>query len=169
MPRTGEGFPMFVNRVKIRVEFGDCDPANIVYFATYFRWFDRCTSALFRAAGIPLEKGMRDGAGGVRWANAEEMAGYVGPGIGERGFQRTVDWVGERAALEEALFTGLRLVEGVSLTALRREFGPPVEEVDFGGMDGLLERDGDRVRLTPAGRLVSNEVFGRLLLEPAAV
>ncbi len=59
MPRTGEGFPMFVNRVKIRVEFGDCDPANIVYFATYFRWFDRCTSALFRAAGIPLEEGMR--------------------------------------------------------------------------------------------------------------
>ncbi len=43
-----------LNRIQIRVEFGDCDPAKIVYFATYFRWFDRCTSALFRAAGLPL-------------------------------------------------------------------------------------------------------------------
>jgi len=45
---------MFVNRIRIRVEFGDCDPANIVFFANYFRWFDLCTSALFRAAGLPL-------------------------------------------------------------------------------------------------------------------
>jgi 4-hydroxybenzoyl-CoA thioesterase len=45
---------MFVNRIRIRVEFGDCDPANIVFFANYFRWFDQCISALFRAAGLPL-------------------------------------------------------------------------------------------------------------------
>jgi len=45
---------MFVNRIRIRVEFGDCDPASIVFFANYFRWFDRCTSELFRAAGLPL-------------------------------------------------------------------------------------------------------------------
>ncbi|MGA7295167.1 MAG: thioesterase family protein [Terriglobales bacterium] len=43
-----------MNRIRIRVEFGDCDPANIVFFANYFRWFDQCTSALFRAAGLPL-------------------------------------------------------------------------------------------------------------------
>jgi 4-hydroxybenzoyl-CoA thioesterase len=47
---------MFVNRIRIRVEFGDCDPAQIVFYANYFRWFDECTSALFRAAGMPLEK-----------------------------------------------------------------------------------------------------------------
>jgi 4-hydroxybenzoyl-CoA thioesterase len=45
---------MFVNRIRIRVEFGDCDPARIVFYANYFRWFDHCTSALFRAAGLPL-------------------------------------------------------------------------------------------------------------------
>jgi 4-hydroxybenzoyl-CoA thioesterase len=45
---------MFVNRIRIRVEFGDCDPAEIVFYANYFRWFDQCTSALFRAAGLPL-------------------------------------------------------------------------------------------------------------------
>jgi len=47
---------MFVNRIRIRVEFGDCDPAKIVFFANYFRWFDQCTTALFRAAGLPLQE-----------------------------------------------------------------------------------------------------------------
>ncbi|HEY6764528.1 MAG TPA: thioesterase family protein [Candidatus Sulfotelmatobacter sp.] len=47
---------MFVNRVRVRVEFGDCDPAKIVFYANYFRWFDNCTSALFRAAGLPLKE-----------------------------------------------------------------------------------------------------------------
>ena len=44
---------MFVNRKRIVVEFADCDPANIVFFANYFRWFDDCTTALFNAAGLP--------------------------------------------------------------------------------------------------------------------
>ncbi len=47
---------MFINRIRIRVEFGDCDPAQIVFFANYFRWFDQCTTALFRAAGLPLQQ-----------------------------------------------------------------------------------------------------------------
>ena len=65
-------------------------------------------------------------------------------------------------AFEEALFTGLRLVEGVSLHALREEFAGMVDGMDF-RLDGLVEKVGDRVRLTLAGRMVSNEVFGRLL------
>jgi 4-hydroxybenzoyl-CoA thioesterase len=47
---------MFVNRIRIVVEFGDCDPADIVFYANYFRWFDRCTTALFQAAGLPLKQ-----------------------------------------------------------------------------------------------------------------
>jgi 4-hydroxybenzoyl-CoA thioesterase len=47
---------MFTNRIRIRVEFGDCDPAEIVFYANYFRWFDQCTSALFQAAGLPLRQ-----------------------------------------------------------------------------------------------------------------
>jgi 4-hydroxybenzoyl-CoA thioesterase len=47
---------MFVNRIKIQVEFGDCDPAEIVFYPNYFRWFDQCTTALFRAAGLPIQQ-----------------------------------------------------------------------------------------------------------------
>jgi coproporphyrinogen III oxidase-like Fe-S oxidoreductase len=63
------------------------------------------------------------------------------------------------------LFLGLRLVDGVSLASLDSRFlgeiGDALAEVEAAG---LLVRDGDRVRLTDAGRMASNEVFGRLLL-----
>jgi 4-hydroxybenzoyl-CoA thioesterase len=51
---------MFVNRKRILVEFADCDPANIVFFANYFRWFDDCTTALFKAAGLPIRELFRE-------------------------------------------------------------------------------------------------------------
>jgi len=41
-------------RKKILVRFADCDPAGIVFYPNYFRWFDECTSALFESAGLPL-------------------------------------------------------------------------------------------------------------------
>jgi 4-hydroxybenzoyl-CoA thioesterase len=44
---------MLTNRKTIRVEWGDCDPAGIVYYPRYFAYFDNCTSALFEAAGLP--------------------------------------------------------------------------------------------------------------------
>jgi 4-hydroxybenzoyl-CoA thioesterase len=43
---------MLINRKKIRVEWGDCDPAGIVYYPRYFAFFDNCTAALFEAAGL---------------------------------------------------------------------------------------------------------------------
>ena len=45
---------MHVSRKTFRVEWGDCDPANIVFFPQYLRWFDACTSAMFENAGVPL-------------------------------------------------------------------------------------------------------------------
>ncbi len=68
---------MFVNRIRIRVEFGDCDPANIVYFARYFHWFDQCTSALFRAARLPLDELFREQA--IRIPVVDARARYLKP------------------------------------------------------------------------------------------
>jgi len=45
---------MFEHEMRLMVQWGDCDPAGIVFFPNYFRWFDDCTSALFAAAGLPL-------------------------------------------------------------------------------------------------------------------
>jgi 4-hydroxybenzoyl-CoA thioesterase len=44
---------MFTNRKRIHIEWGDCDPAGIVYYPRYFAYFDNCTAALFEAAGMP--------------------------------------------------------------------------------------------------------------------
>jgi 4-hydroxybenzoyl-CoA thioesterase len=40
------------NRKIIPIEWGDCDPAQIVYFPRYFEYFDACTTALFKKAGL---------------------------------------------------------------------------------------------------------------------
>jgi oxygen-independent coproporphyrinogen-3 oxidase len=77
-----------------------------------------------------------------------------------------------RAALEEAFFLGLRLNRGVSLKQIGARFAINVETA-FGEIIrelesyGVLERDQDTLRLTPAGRLVSNEVFERFIALPA--
>lgn len=42
---------MLVNRRTVRIEFGDCDPAGIVWYPRYFGFFDGATAGLFEAAG----------------------------------------------------------------------------------------------------------------------
>jgi oxygen-independent coproporphyrinogen-3 oxidase len=81
---------------------------------------------------------------------------------------RTV--VGEREAVEETYFLGLRRNCGVELAAVEAEFGPqavaryrqPVAELIA---RGLLVLEGGWLRLTPRGRLLSNEVFAAFLME----
>jgi 4-hydroxybenzoyl-CoA thioesterase len=41
---------MLVNTRNVRIEWGDCDPAGIVYYPRYFAIFDACTSALIECA-----------------------------------------------------------------------------------------------------------------------
>src|SRR6478736_8973204 len=41
-----------INRKTIDIEWGDCDPAQIVHFPRYFAYFDACTTALFKKAGF---------------------------------------------------------------------------------------------------------------------
>jgi 4-hydroxybenzoyl-CoA thioesterase len=44
---------MLSNTRTIRIEWGDCDPAGIVFYPRYFEMFDACTAALFeRASGM---------------------------------------------------------------------------------------------------------------------
>lgn len=41
---------MFSNTTRVEIQFGDCDPAGIVYYPNYFRFFDNATAALLSAA-----------------------------------------------------------------------------------------------------------------------
>ncbi len=42
---------MFANRRTVRIEWGDCDAAGIVFYPRYFAFFDAATHYLFEAAG----------------------------------------------------------------------------------------------------------------------
>ena len=77
-------------------------------------------------------------------------------------------WLSPVQQHEEAWFLGLRLNEGVDRSALEREFGtatvaPALQAVERLVEQGLLLEDGQRVRLTGQGRLLSNDVFQEFL------
>jgi 4-hydroxybenzoyl-CoA thioesterase len=50
---TETAAPTPVNRRTVRIEWGDCDPAGIVWYPRYFGMFDAATAYLFEAAGFP--------------------------------------------------------------------------------------------------------------------
>ncbi|MDP2674001.1 MAG: radical SAM family heme chaperone HemW [Dehalococcoidia bacterium] len=73
-------------------------------------------------------------------------------------------------ARADTLIMGLRLNEGVSLAEFQRRFGDGADAAYAATFEefvslGLLERANGRLRLTPRGRLLANEVFVRLLPE----
>jgi oxygen-independent coproporphyrinogen III oxidase len=72
--------------------------------------------------------------------------------------------VSKETALEETFFLGLRLNRGLDLREVERTFGPGMLEefrpaITVLVADGLVRLDGSFIRLTPEGRLLSNEVF----------
>ena len=70
--------------------------------------------------------------------------------------------------MEEFMFLGLRLTEGVDLEEFRRNFGKTAADI-YGKQirsfeeQGLLEQEGQRLKLTPRGIDVSNVVFAAFL------
>ncbi|MGH6914425.1 MAG: radical SAM family heme chaperone HemW, partial [Geminicoccales bacterium] len=66
--------------------------------------------------------------------------------------------------VEEALFTGLRLVDGLDLESIRMRYGLDAW-AKYGPClapfvtEGLIERAAGRLRLTRAGMLVANEIM----------
>jgi coproporphyrinogen III oxidase-like Fe-S oxidoreductase len=67
-------------------------------------------------------------------------------------------------ALEEELFLGLRQLDGIDVRRIEREYGVTLAgRFDPLASAGLVERDGDFVRLRPERLSVSNEVFVELM------
>ncbi len=79
--------------------------------------------------------------------------------------------VSAQAAMEETFFLGLRLNRGVDLKNIAARFHTNAYREIIRELEsyGMLECEGDVVRLTPAGRLLSNEVFERFIALPSIV
>jgi oxygen-independent coproporphyrinogen-3 oxidase len=129
--------------------------------------------------GLDAHSMLRSEGGAIRFANSSDLDEFLGKNdaspfpLLDTAATPEFDWIGRSKAFEEALFLGLRLNDGVEFERLRDEFG---EEMIIATMDvlreirdaGLLDLSSERMRLTPQGRLVSNEVFSRLLIPSAA-
>ena len=50
----------------VHVEFGDCDPARIVWFPNFFRWIDAASRHFFLQCGVPP------------WHETEKTSGLIG-------------------------------------------------------------------------------------------
>jgi oxygen-independent coproporphyrinogen-3 oxidase len=99
----------------------------------------------------------------LRWTTTDDLTAYLaGPQPVETA------WHSPARQHEEAWFLGLRLNAGVEPAVLEREFGPELvaaalEVVERLAGDGLMEFEGNAVRLTARGRMVSNDVFQEFL------
>jgi oxygen-independent coproporphyrinogen-3 oxidase len=104
----------------------------------------------------------------VRFSNPDSLQEYLSGTAKDRTFVSSED------ALQEAFFLGLRLNKGVDLRSLRIEFGEDqvgayTETISELTDAGLIEKNADMIRLTAKGRMLSNEVFERLISVDLAV
>jgi oxygen-independent coproporphyrinogen-3 oxidase len=98
----------------------------------------------------------------VRFSTTDSLEKYVsGADLQKIG-------VTQANALEESFFLGMRLNRGIDLREIADKFGceavaqvfPTIQQLEA---DGLVDASRNVARLTPRGRLLSNEVFEQFL------
>jgi oxygen-independent coproporphyrinogen III oxidase len=121
----------------------------------------------YLGVGVDAHSMLRSAGGGfdaVRFSTSPSLD----PFVANARLQRTE--ISRQAALEENFFLGLRLNAGIDLGRMRTEFGANVVNAlspliaDL-ATARLIDWEGDRIRLTAQGRLLSNEVFERFLFD----
>jgi oxygen-independent coproporphyrinogen-3 oxidase len=128
--------------------------------------------------GLDAHSMLRSAAGASRFANADVLETYMLPGSKASPLRMlpredSLVRIGTAEAFEETVFLGLRMVDGIDPVALREMFpaeltGPCEEAVRELTGEGLMSNASGQWRLTLRGRLISNDVFGRLLEGVAA-
>ena len=106
----------------------------------------------------------RTGDEAMRFSNPDSLEKYIACEPASR------SQITRQSALEENLFLGLRLNQGIDTESLKESFGDAFDQqqpvLDNFLREGLIERVGRCVRLTRRGRLLSNEVFQSFISTP---
>jgi oxygen-independent coproporphyrinogen-3 oxidase len=105
---------------------------------------------------------------GERRANRRDLSGYLSDLAGGRDPLEWKDPFDPERRMQEALFLGLRVASGVDLESVSERYGIDArrryDEAWSRAADaGLVEWSGARIRLTPRGRVRSNELFADLV------
>ncbi len=137
--------------------------------------------------GLDAHSMLRTPASEIRFSNTDDLDTYLSaatqPATGKTNSLNlfasapaqtlVVDRLTPEEVLEETLFLGLRMNQGLKLDDLRSAFGSAAIDhltpvLTEAATDGLLELHQRTIRLTALGRVLSNELFSRLLLPSAA-
>jgi len=114
--------------------------------------------AYWRNSGyIGLGAGAHSSFGGRRYVNELRPAAYADNSLAGEPLTVESEDISPDLARAETTILGLRLNEGIALT------DQELAHLDPCLAAGLLDLNGAHARLTPKGRLLSNEVFWRLL------
>jgi oxygen-independent coproporphyrinogen-3 oxidase len=99
-----------------------------------------------------------------RWSNHRDVLKYLE--LVESGAKAVVEeqQLSRTDVQAEAVFLGMRMMQGLDLRAFSESFGVDLRDEHADDLDrfckaGLVELDGDLIRLTRTGALLSNEVF----------
>jgi len=104
----------------------------------------------------------------VRWKNLSATTEYIAASAEGRSLEQERRDLTPQSALEDALITGLRLVQGIDLHTARARYGVDIWATYGPALTpyldaGLLIYDGRVLRLSRAGMLVANEVMSEFL------
>lgn len=160
-------------------------------FSNYSRPGRECRHNKGYWTGVPyigFGIGAASSFAGVRWNNIRDIQKYLalnlkntdGPDPDFKSVAEPVDEadsvlrtdiqkLSRTDRMEEYMYLGMRLTEGVSAEDFRREFGAGIEEI-FGeplkkhAASGLIIKDGERYRLSDRGIDLSNIVLSDFLL-----
>ncbi|HKF51956.1 MAG TPA: radical SAM family heme chaperone HemW [Candidatus Acidoferrales bacterium] len=113
---------------------------------------------------LGLGAGAHSFDGMKRWSNTHDPAAYVGAIEQGKLPVEQEESVTAAQALNEEFFLGLRQLAGIDLARIEREYGANISPKITNLLNsGLLERDGDCIRLNAERLAISNEIFVELL------
>jgi oxygen-independent coproporphyrinogen III oxidase len=103
-------------------------------------------------------------SGTQRWANRHDAVAYVAAISEGKNAIESVDTLTPTLAFEEEFFLGLRQLSGIELARIEREYGVSVgDKIGELAPRGMVEKDGDLLRIPAAKLSVSNEIIVELL------
>ncbi len=68
-----------VQKHRINVEFGDCDPAQIAFYPNFFRWFDSSSRHFFENCGVKPWREMEKECGIIGTPVVETSSRFIRP------------------------------------------------------------------------------------------
>lgn len=102
--------------------------------------------------------------GNCRFLRTKDSAAYLLQAEKKKFEEEEKQYLSKKEAMEEYMFLGLRMCEGVSIREFEKNFGVPMTEIYGNVLEDLrkkelLVQEGDRVYLSERGRMIGNLVF----------